>query len=35
MNKKQLLTVAMALATLSVNAQTNNAPTMGWSSWNT
>ena len=25
----------MALATMGVNAQTNNAPTMGWSSWNT
>ena len=35
MNRKQLLTVAMALATMGVNAQTNNAPTMGWSSWNT
>lgn len=35
MNRKQLLTVAMALATMGVNAQTNSAPTMGWSSWNT
>ena len=35
MNKKQLMGAAMLLSTMTVSAQKDNAPTMGWSSWNT
>lgn len=35
MNKKQLVGAAMLLSAMTVSAQRDNAPTMGWSSWNT
>ncbi len=35
MNKKHLVGAAMLLSAMTVSAQKDNAPTMGWSSWNT
>ena len=35
MTKTRILTAAMALSAITATAQTHNAPTMGWSSWNT
>ncbi len=35
MKKNHILTALVAISVISATAQTHNAPTMGWSSWNT